>query len=204
MQLLLRVSKIDYFPSDKYWNCLRLSAHHANSLIVLLSSRSRSHGLNLCKWAFVPHLLNYWTCLPQTWYAGVSLPDWPVKSLGILSTVSRWQGSNPQKMGLHHISSDLLKLLRPNLVPCYANSWWSVMCGDWMRGCRAETHKSQEAYITQALLYYSNWVTTKEYRTQAVMIVWQSRRHSRIEVLDNVRHQRGHAAFAVPDLCVCV
>lgn len=127
MQLLLRVSKIDYFPSDKYWNCLRLSAHHANSLIVLLSSRSRSHGLNLCKWAFVPHLLNYWTCLPQTWYAGVSLPDWPVKSLGILSTVSRWQGSNPQKMGLHHISSDLLKLLRPNLVLCYASSWWSVM-----------------------------------------------------------------------------
>ena len=81
-------------------------------------------------------------------------------------------------------------------------------CGEWMRGYRVETHKSQEACITQALLYYtytySNWVTTKEYGTQAVMIVRQARRQSRIEVMDNVPYGRGHAASAVPDLCVCV
>ena len=55
-------------------------------------------------------------------------------------------------------------------------------CGDWMRGCRAEIHKSQE---------------------EAVMIVRQARRQSRIEVLGNVQYRRGHAASAVPDLCVC-
>ena len=29
------------------------------------------------------------------------------------------------------------------------------VCGDWMRGCRVDIHKSQEAYLTQALLYFS-------------------------------------------------
>ena len=66
-----------------------------------------------------------------------------------------------------------------------------------------DIHKLQEAYITQALLYYSTKATTKKYRTQAVMSRRQSHRQSAVEALDNVRYRRGHAASVVPDLCAC-
>ena len=80
----------------------------------------------------------------------------------------------------------------------------ATCCGDWMCGCRMDTHKSQEVYITKVLFYYSRWTMTKKYRTQAVMSVWQSHRQSEMEMLDKVQYWRRHATPVVPDLCVCV
>ena len=76
---------------DQSWYAVTLVDGMLSKRVCLLSSRSRAQGLILQNMT-VPYLLNCWTLLSQTWYAGVALQaEWHVENL-VCCQLSQCQG----------------------------------------------------------------------------------------------------------------